>query len=186
MVFFMQNVLKVDATTTNVCVGIAVIVASPFYLIFGALSDRWGRAKTMLTGIVLWMLSAYPAFAGISSGAVRGAWSEVIAYISVLAILTGMIMAPLPAFVSECFPPESRATGFGLAQQLGNVLFGGFLPLISLSLVSWSGNPLAGVAYSIASLFPCAIVTYLWAIKAEKTFRSKGEDVVVRGLEAVR
>ncbi|GGF00643.1 hypothetical protein GCM10011611_02790 [Aliidongia dinghuensis] len=44
----------------------------------------------------------------------------------------------------------------------------------------------AGVAYSIASLFPCAIVTYLWAIKAEKSFRCKGEDVVVRTLETVR
>ncbi len=127
MLFFLQYVLKVDPTTASMCVGISVIVATPFYPAFGALSDRWGRAKTMLAGIVLWMLLAYPAFSRISRAAGQGGWMEVTAFISVLAILTAMIMAPLPSFISECFPPQRRTTGFGLAQQLGNVLFGGFL-----------------------------------------------------------
>lgn len=95
---------------------------------------------------------AYPAFAGIKAGVSSGSWAMVTVYIAILAGLTAMIMASLPAFISECFPPQSHTTGFGLAQQLGNVLFGGFLPFISLTLVNWTGNPLAGVIYSIASL----------------------------------
>jgi MFS family permease len=180
MLFFLQNVIKIDATIASACVGVAVIVATPFYPLFGALSDRWGRAKTMLAGNLLWILLAYPAFSCISGAAGRGDWSEVTAFISVLAILTAAIMAPLPAFIAECFPPQSRTTGFGIAQQLGNVLFGGFLPLISLSLVNWSGNELAGVIYSIASLLPCTVVTSIWAIRAEKSFRRVSEDAIVR------
>ena len=79
-----------------------------------------------------------------------------------------MVMAPLPAFVSECFPARIRTTGFGAAQQLGNILFGGFLPLISLSLVAVTGNELAGVGYSIVSLLPCLLVTWLWALPRER------------------
>jgi hypothetical protein len=94
-------------------------------------------------------------FAGIRASALDASWATVSLLIAVLAVLTALIMAPLPAFIAECFPPQSRTTGFGLAQQLGNILFGGFLPLISLSLVALTGNPLAGVAYSIASLLPC-------------------------------
>jgi len=125
----------------------------------------------MFIGILLWMASAYPTFAGIRTGVLNEAWGVVAALITVLAVLTAMIMAPLPAFIAECFPPQSRTTGFGLAQQLGNILFGGFLPLISLSLVALTGNQLAGVAYSIASLVPCLAVTYFWGLKRDRANR---------------
>lgn len=168
MLYFLQGVLKVDSMKANMCVAVAVLVTAPLFPVFGGLSDRIGRARTMLIGIVSWMIIAYPAFSGIAAGAETGSWTLVTLLITALAALTAMIMAPLPAFISECFPPQSRTTGFGLAQQVGNVMFGGFLPLISLTLVSWTGNPLAGVGYSIASLIPCAVVTYGWAMKAEK------------------
>jgi MFS family permease len=140
MLFFLQGVLKVSTTTASICVAIAVLLAAPFYPIFGGLSDKVGRAKIMLIGILVWMLAAYPAFSGIKWGAETGSWILITVLIAVLAALTAMIMAPLPAFISERFPPQSRTTGFGLAQQLGNVIFGGFLPLISLSLVRMDGK----------------------------------------------
>jgi hypothetical protein len=97
--------------------------------------------------------------------------------VALLAVLTAMIMAPLPAFIAECFPPQSRTTGFGLSQQLGNVLFGGFLPLISLSLVNLTGNPLAGVGYSIASLLPCLAVTFFWGLRQDRLIRQRSREI---------
>ncbi|APR94640.1 major facilitator transporter [Pandoraea thiooxydans] len=168
MLYFLQNVLKVEPTHASLCVAVGIVIATPMFPVFGRLSDQIGRARVMFIGILLWMACAYPAFAGIRTGVLNGAWGVVAALITVLSVLTAMIMAPLPAFIAECFPPQSRTTGFGLAQQLGNILFGGFLPLISLSLVGLTGNQLAGVAYSITSLVPCLAVTYFWGLKRDR------------------
>ncbi|MDR5817270.1 MFS transporter [Caballeronia sp. LZ033] len=172
MLYFLQNVLKVEPMQANLCLGFGILIAAPLYPVFGKLSDAIGRARVMLIGIVLWIAAAYPAFAGIRSSVASMQWVSVSLLIAVLAILTAMIMAPLPAFIAECFPPQSRTTGFGLAQQLGNVVFGGFLPLISLSLVKLTGNSLAGVGYSIASLLPCLAVTWIWGLKQDARARS--------------
>ena len=161
MLYFLQGVLHVAPMITNACVAVAVLVAAPCYPLFGTLADRVGRARVMVIGIVLWMLAAYPAFSGIQAAAAAAAWAVVAALVTVLAVLTAMIMAPLPAFIAERFPAQTRATGFGLAQQIGNIVFGGFLPLISLVLVGWTGNQLARVGYSIVSLVPCLVVTYV-------------------------
>ncbi|PSM40491.1 MFS transporter [Streptomyces dioscori] len=168
MLYFLHDVVQIDANTANVCLAVGILIAAPFYPVFGRLSDHIGRARVMAIGIVIWMCVAYPAFAGIRSAALNGTWTAVSALITVLAVLTAMIMAPLPAFISERFPPQTRTTGFGIAQQLGNILFGGFLPLISLSLVNLTGNQLAGVAYSIASLVPCLVVTLVWGLKQDQ------------------
>lgn len=171
MLYFLQNVLKVEQGTANLCLAGAILVAAPAYPLFGRLSDRIGRARVMLIGIVLWICAAYPVFASIRGNAMDASWMTVSALIAVLAVLTAMIMAPLPAFIAECFPPQSRTTGFGLSHQIGNILFGGFLPLISLTLVERTGNQLAGVGYSIASLLPCLVVTWLWGLKKDAAAR---------------
>ncbi|TRO27725.1 MFS transporter [Pseudomonas putida] len=118
MLYFLQHVLEVDQTHTNLCLAVAIVIAAPCYPMFGAWSDRVGRSRVMLTGIVLWMLAAYPAFAGIRTAVGSSSWVTVSALISVLAVLTAMVMAPLPAFITEQFPPQSRTTGFGFAQQV--------------------------------------------------------------------
>ncbi|MBU9319852.1 MFS transporter [Burkholderia gladioli] len=171
MLYFLENVLKVEQTRASLCLGVAILIAAPMYPVFGRLSDAIGRAKVILVGIALWIVAAYPCFAGIRAAVSAGEWGAVIALISVLAILTAMIMAPLPAFIAESFPPQSRTTGFGLSQQLGNILFGGFLPLISLFFVHLTGNQLAGVVYSMLAMAPCLVVTAFWGLGQEAAGR---------------
>ncbi|WP_232484039.1 MFS transporter [Burkholderia gladioli] len=128
MLYFLENVLKVEQTRASLCLGVAILVAAPMYPVFGRLSDAIGRAKVILVGIALWIVAAYPCFAGIRAAVSAGEWGAVIALISVLAILTAMIMAPLPAFIAESFPPQSRTTGFGLSQQLATSCSADFFP----------------------------------------------------------
>ncbi|WP_345815743.1 MFS transporter [Paraburkholderia sp. PREW-6R] len=176
MLYFLENVLRVDPTTASLCLGAAITIAAPMYPVFGRLSDSVGRARVILIGIICWTVVAYPCFAGIRSCVAASQWALVSAQITILAIFTAMIMAPLPAFIAESFPPQSRTTGFGLSQQFGNIVFGGFLPLISLSFVKYTGNDLAGITYSIVSMVPCLVVTYFWALKQEAKGRRQHVD----------
>lgn len=64
--FFLTQTLKVDGLTANLLLGIAVAIAAPFNLIFGALSDRIGRKPLIVGGCLLAALLYFPIFKGLT------------------------------------------------------------------------------------------------------------------------
>lgn len=66
VLLFLTQTLKVDSLTANLLVAGALLLATPFFLIFGALSDRIGRKKIILTGMVLAVLTYFPIFKGLT------------------------------------------------------------------------------------------------------------------------
>ena len=66
VLLFLTQTLKVDGSTANVFVIIALLLATPFFVIFGALSDRIGRKRLVLAGIFLAAISFFPIFKGLT------------------------------------------------------------------------------------------------------------------------
>jgi hypothetical protein len=64
--FFLTQVLKVDAQPANLLVAAALLIATPFFVVFGRLSDRVGRKKIVLIGCLLAALTYFPIFRGIT------------------------------------------------------------------------------------------------------------------------
>jgi MFS family permease len=64
--FFLTQVLKVDAQPANLLMAAALLIATPFFLVFGRLSDRIGRKKIVLAGCLLAALTYFPIFKGIT------------------------------------------------------------------------------------------------------------------------
>ncbi|WP_156414383.1 MFS transporter [Bordetella sp. N] len=64
--FFLTQTLKVDANTANIMIAIALLIATPFFVIFGALSDRIGRKPIILAGCLIAALTYFPIFQGIT------------------------------------------------------------------------------------------------------------------------
>ena len=60
--FFLTNLLHVDATTAYILIGAALIIATPFFLIFGWLSDKIGRKPIILAGLLLAAIGYFPLF----------------------------------------------------------------------------------------------------------------------------
>lgn len=60
--FFLTSVLKVDGATANVLVAVSLIIGTPFFVVFGALSDKIGRKPIIMAGLLLAIVTYFPLF----------------------------------------------------------------------------------------------------------------------------
>ena len=60
--FFLTQVLKVEAQTANLLIAAALLVGTPFFVVFGILSDKIGRKKVILAGCLLAAITYVPIF----------------------------------------------------------------------------------------------------------------------------
>ncbi|HSI59665.1 MAG TPA: MFS transporter, partial [Ideonella sp.] len=67
--FFLTSVLKVDAGTANVLIAVSLIIGTPFFVIFGTLSDKIGRKPIILAGLALAVLTYFPIFKALTQAA---------------------------------------------------------------------------------------------------------------------
>jgi hypothetical protein len=64
--FFLTQTLKVESQSANLMMAAALALATPFFILFGALSDRFGRKWIILGGCLLAALTYFPLFKGIT------------------------------------------------------------------------------------------------------------------------
>ena len=64
--FFLTQALKVDGTTANLLIAGALVLATPFFIVFGWLSDKIGRKKIIMAGCLLAALTYFPLFKALT------------------------------------------------------------------------------------------------------------------------
>jgi MFS family permease len=64
--FFLTQTLKVPAVTAQILIAIGLLLGTPFFILFGWLSDRIGRKPIILTGFLLAALTYFPIFKAIT------------------------------------------------------------------------------------------------------------------------
>jgi MFS family permease len=60
--FFMTTIAKVDVTTANLLIAASLLIGTPFFVVFGSLSDRIGRKPIIMAGCLLAALTYFAAF----------------------------------------------------------------------------------------------------------------------------
>jgi MFS family permease len=64
--FFLTQTLKVDPATANILIVIALAIGTPFFIVFGWLSDKIGRKPIILAGFLLAVFTYFPIFKGLT------------------------------------------------------------------------------------------------------------------------
>lgn len=67
--FFLQNVLKVESISANIMIAIALLIATPFFLFWGWLSDKVGRKPIIMIGLALAIFTYFPLFKALTTAA---------------------------------------------------------------------------------------------------------------------
>jgi MFS family permease len=157
---FLQTVLKVDLVKASIIVAVALLLAMPFFVVFGALSDKVGRLKIMMAGNLLAAISYLPIYHAMHDhvGDPKNPnMAILIGLVFIQVIYVTMVYGPIAAFLIESFPAKIRYTSFSLPYHLGNGWFGGTLPLIAGLLVAKTGNIFAGLYWVIG----VAVMTFI-------------------------
>ncbi|GAB3651263.1 MFS transporter [Hymenobacter agri] len=165
---FMNATLKLDIVHSSIIMVVAMLLATPLFVYFGSLSDRIGRKKIIMTGMICGALFTIPLFYGIKAFA--GPLTEItpatvdaagkavpavmkaltpnipamIALVFCLVLFVTMVYGPIAAYLVELFPTSVRYTSLSVPYHIGNGVFGGFVPLIATSIGVWAAAQPAG------------------------------------------
>jgi MFS family permease len=127
-------------------------LAQPFA---GALADKFGAAKVVLTGAVLYALGL--VFMGLADSP----WSLSLSAGLLIGIgLSGTSFSVILGVVGRVMPPEKRSMGMGIASAAGS--FGQFAMLPgTLGLISWLGWSAALLVLGVLVAFIVPLVAML-------------------------
>ncbi len=112
--------------------------------ITGHLSDRWGRKRMLVTGMILYALVMLAVTAWVLRA--PGFWRYLTLQIAV-TLCVALLAGPYAAAVSETVPVGVRATGVAIIYNFAVMLFGGLASFFITVLIRWTGNPMAPAFY---------------------------------------
>lgn len=105
--FYLQTILKVNTTSANYIVAIALLMGMPFFVFFGALSDRFGRKRIMMFGCIVAAISYLPIYKAMQAAA----GSNIATTVSQKNAVTGAIsLTPLTSVNGALQPAKEVLT----------------------------------------------------------------------------
>ena len=140
------------ATLWGALVQIAVIIIS------GRIADRVGPWKVCAAGGLISALLAYPVFLLVDTGSIGLATLGIMIGMGSLTIPYG----PIGSLLSGLFPAKYRYSAMAVSYNVFGII-GGFLPILSQSILIATGNQSWGVALLLAGV---ALTTMIGAIGA--------------------
>jgi len=152
----------VNPEGAEIIIAVALVLATPFFIVFGALSDRIGRKPIIMAGSLLGAVLTIPIFRLMYDYTPNGGTYNPVALtalVFILVVLVTMVYGPIAAFLVESFPAKVRYTSVSLPYHIGNGYFGGFLPFIAAAVG----------ASAAASTAPWTVPLLGWAIPDQYT-----------------
>ena len=141
-----------------VTTGMAIVyaIATPA---FGALSDRFGRKRTLMAGAIGFVFLSAPMLWLMTS---QGLIIIILGGL-VLLVMLMLYTGPVVAAIGEEFPSKARYSALAVGYNLGSAVLGGTAPLVAALLIDWFDTPVA--ASFLLIIASVIAIPLLWRMK---------------------
>lgn len=130
--FYLQTILKVNTWSATLIIAIALLLGMPFFVLVGALSDRFGRKWIMMLGCLLAALSYLPIYRAMQ----RAAGSQVVTAVSQRNEITGAIsLTPKTLINGKLETAGEVLTYTGLGDLLSNPVAWKLIGLVFIQVI---------------------------------------------------
>lgn len=135
IVWYGRTILGYDAGTMLLGTIVAAVVEIPVLIGGGMLAQRIGASRVVILGALLSAAAAWPSFLLVQSGVpalIVTGMTLAVATLSIPYAASGTVLTGL-------FPPATRYSGVGFAQNTAGML-AGFVPIAATALVHAAGS----------------------------------------------
>jgi MFS family permease len=130
--FYLQTILKVNGTSANYIVAGALLLGMPFFVLFGALSDRFGRKRLMMVGCLLAAVFYIPIYKAMQTAA----GSNVVTAASQKDAVTGAISLVPQTIVDGELQPAAEVLAYtDLGSLLGSPIAWKLILLVFIQVI---------------------------------------------------
>ncbi|NKI99274.1 MFS transporter [Novosphingobium sp. SG707] len=158
--YSLQTLAHVDTGYATLVVAFGSLFGSLATVCFGALSDRLGRRRVQICGMLAGVVLFYPIYVMLVDAA-RAGRIDLWFWACAMQLPGAMIVGPGFAAMTEAFPARRRATSVALAFSVGGVI-GGFSPGAALLLSSLTPSGMGGILWPIAVLALGGAIYWRW------------------------
>jgi len=182
--YFLQRTVMLQDSTALLILATANFFGGLFFQPFGALSDRVGRKKVILTGLVASVIIipvAFYLFVYLGNPARLLTVHPIslavtclfTALVFCMSLCSAMVYGPMGAFMLELFPTPIRYTSMGFSYNVGNGVFGGSTAFITEFLkktlvVGFAFAPFIGLLYPLSLI---VIAIFINAVYVPETYK---------------
>jgi MFS family permease len=152
--FYLQSILNVNTTSANYIIAIALLLGMPFFVVFGALSDRIGRKWIILTGCLLAVVTYLPIYKAMQ----HAAGSNVVTASSQKNPVTGAIsLTPQSIDETGSLVPAAKVLPYTTFADLISSRTAWMLIFLVFVQVIWVTMVYGPIAAYLVEAFPAKI-----------------------------
>jgi MFS family permease len=151
--FYLQTVLNVNGTAANYIIAIALLLGMPFFVLFGALSDRIGRKRIMMLGCLLAAVTYIPIYRAMQASA----GSNVVTASPISNPVTGAISLTPQTYVDGILQPAKQVLPYTtFADLISNPITWKLILLVFIQVI-WVTMVYGPIAAYLVEAFPAKI-----------------------------
>ena len=151
--FYLQTILKVNPTSANYVVAIALLIGMPFFVVFGALSDRVGRKWIIMAGCLLAAVSYFPIYKAMEAST----GTNIVTATSQRNPVTGAISLTPQTLTNGALVPAPEVLPYtDLASLLQNPVAWKLILLVFIQVI-WVTMVYGPIAAYLVEAFPARI-----------------------------